>query len=369
MKLYVYGYFCCNLGDDLFLKILFSKYPHYQFYIPAGKEYKNIFESKKYNLNIIPDNFFVKILNKILRLAFNGFDLMDLFARYCDASILITGSIFQQKNTEIKAKKYFDWLPSNKNPLFIMGTNFGPYKTKEFEKEARNYFKNCKWISFRDQKSANIFKDLSNVNYAPDIVLGLNEYINKDTSEFREGNKTIVISVLNFKQKSEISNYSEAYQDFLINITSTFIKSGYKVKFMSFCKVEGDEIAIEEILTKFSLEQKKHISTYFYSGNIDESLQILRDASGYVATRFHCMILGWIFRKPVLPIIYNPKMHVVIDEYGFNGSFVTLDNLSTFDTSNISWMNAPLFEVKDLESDSKKHFIGLDEFFIKNSLK
>ena len=70
---------------------------------------------------------------------------------------------------------------------------------------------------------------------------------------------------------------------------------------MSFCKNEGDEQAIEEIISKCDKETKQHISKYYYKGNIKEALEELANSQIIVGGRFHANILGMLLKKAVIP--------------------------------------------------------------------
>ena len=64
----VSAYTLYNVGDDLFIQILCERSPAVHLYIVAPKDYKKIFNIQK-NLHIIPaDNFFYRIINKIITL-------------------------------------------------------------------------------------------------------------------------------------------------------------------------------------------------------------------------------------------------------------------------------------------------------------
>ena len=47
------------------------------------------------------------------------------------------------------------------------------------------------------------------------------------------------------------------------------------------------------------------------------------------------MILGWVFNKPVLPIVYSSKMTNVINDIEFNGLYIDFENLESIDTEEV----------------------------------
>lgn len=54
------------------------------------------------------------------------------------------------------------------------------------------------------------------------------------------------------KGKFAISQYAENYRRFMVKLAETYIQKGYKVKFVSFCKMQGDEQAILQITEAIS---------------------------------------------------------------------------------------------------------------------
>lgn len=80
-------------------------------------------------------------------------------------------------------------------------------------------------------------------------------------------------------------------------MTKKLINDGYKITYMSFCKAENDELAIEKILEKLDDKIKSDVETYYYRGNIRETLNVLNNANVIVGTRFHSIILGMLLNK------------------------------------------------------------------------
>src|SRR5690554_6271667 len=93
-KILVIGYASINLGDDLFFKILFEKFPDHKFYFLAKKEYDSVFEHQ--NLSIIDDSILYRFLWRYKRSL-----LFRILARKLDGCVIIGGSIFMEnRNSE-----------------------------------------------------------------------------------------------------------------------------------------------------------------------------------------------------------------------------------------------------------------------------
>ena len=128
---------------------------------------------------------------------------------------------------------------------------------------------------------------------------------------------------------------------------------------MSFCSFEGDEDAVDSILKL--VEGKERVEVYKYDGNIQEALSVIASCKIVIAARFHAMILGLLFDKTVIPMIYSDKTFNVINDIGFKGKYIRLEGLSYFDISNFSEADLNYkFDITNQIEDSRKQFKVLD---------
>lgn len=94
----------------------------------------------------------------------------------------------------------------------------------------------------------------------------------------------------------------------------------YEVDLISFCDKEGDDKGIRKILTCLSDEHHKcSIGVYRYNGDIEKILGLFARAEYIVASRFHAMIIGMLYGKPIFPICYGAKMIHYLEDIGFTG--------------------------------------------------
>lgn len=360
-KVMVYAYTRLNLGDDLFLKILFERYPKSIFVLFGPKKYKKVFSYK--NLIVIPsDNLILRGINFALKRINKRFSLSKFISKFCDASVQIGGSIFQQsENWETKIKYRKNLLNKNQ-PFYVLGANFGPFNDKEFFLECKNLISRYEDICFRDTYSYNLFKDLNNVRIADDIVFSL-----KYGSNLKDSYETIVISVIKPSYRSYLYGYDDAYYRKISDLSIKFIKKGFNVILMSFCKYEGDEEAAKEIVNKIPVEYKSYVKQYNYEGNLDESLDIIAKSSLVIGTRFHAMILGWVFNKPVVPIVYSEKMKKVMEDVDFKGIYANLKEIDFLEIDKVvlKSFEKNLIDVGKQRENSENHFKELDELLLK----
>jgi len=330
-KIMIMAYTYFNLGDDLFIKILIERYPRTKFYLFVPKRYRKVFPHSG-NLIIIPsESLILRGLNYIFRkFKIQNFCKM-LLLKDINATVEIGGSIFIQnqnwKNKIADRKMLLSYNQEGKN--FIIGANFGPYSTLDFVDNYTELFSYYEDICFRDELSHNLFKKMSNIRIASDVVFQLKH----DTPSKIENN--VIISVIEPSNRAELKDYGDLYYQKMKEISLAIIKSGREVVLMSFCKFEGDEVAIKEIMNIIPEEHKKQVNSYFYDNDLDEALEIIRKSSAVVATRFHAMILGWVYGKPVLPVVYSEKMTNVMEDAGYKGQYISFDNLDMMNSDDL----------------------------------
>lgn len=350
-----------NLGDDLFIKILCDRYPKSKFEIICNKKYSISFRCIK-NLKCYSyDSFIIKVINYIFR----KFGVDNFFRNYhenkSDVYITIGGSIFMQ-NSDWK-----EWLEqlskkiSNKKQAYILGANFGPYTDNEYVNCHRKLFELYTDICFRDKYSYNIFKELENVRMCPDIVFQIGK------NEIKASNNTLVISVIKPSERKALTQYDDIYYKKIIEICIKAIDLGLDINLMSFCKDEGDEEAIIKILNMIPHKYYKNIETYFYRGNIDEALNIISGCKAIIATRFHAMILGYAYNKPVFPIIYSDKMKNAINDIDSNIKYSNINNINKYSVDEIIKYinnNKQDINIDSIIKQSENHFLKLDKYLI-----
>ena len=207
-SVYVYGYFNLNIGDDLFLKILFERYPDTMFYVPIQDKdgYSELF-SKYQNAVLIHPSTTYKILRKSVGILFPSLyqkfkfkvDLISAKVNKFDNFISIGGSIFGEKNNNQKDYRPDFYNVTEKiNNRFFLGSNFGPFKTREFLSYYENLFSKATDVCFRDKESFELFNHLQNVRMAPDIVFSLNTLPVKGIAAL---NKTVGFSIVDPDRK------------------------------------------------------------------------------------------------------------------------------------------------------------------------
>lgn len=359
-KIMINAYTHFNIGDDLFIKILCERYPKSKFVLYAPSQYKLCFKDLK-NISFYPsDSIIVRGINYIFRKIKICGDFRQILANSCDATVQIGGSLFIQGDNWKERFEYAKTMINAKKPYFLLGANFGPYTDKEYFYKHKEIFKNFSDICFREKYSYNMFKDLSNVRMADDIIFQLHP---KDNNELEN---TIIISVIKPSTRKYLSNYNEIYYRKINEIAVYFLKREFNVTLVSFCEQEGDKEAVDII---FELIPEKFVSKvrrHYYTVNIEETIDLIARSSFVVASRFHAMIIGWVFKKPVFPIVYSDKMTNVMKDVGFKGTYTDFNDINDLKPEKVfECIRTNMIDVSIQVKNAEKHFEKLDQFLLK----
>lgn len=359
----VNGYFGVNFGDDLFFKILFERYPEVNFsfynnsYLQGlNEKYKEIY-SNYTNVEVKKYNKIRKVLEKL-----GSTSVLDKiqYNKY-DGTIFIGGSIFMEmqywKNSYAEKANIINYFYGQQKPIFIIGSNFGPIKTDEFKSKYCELFNKCTDICFRDKYSYNLFSKKTNIRLAPDVVFQLK------CKGIKKVKNTVGVSVINIKHKEALSIYEDNYNNKIKEIVEKLIILGKKITFFSFCKSEGDEEAIDNIVKLIDKKYNSSISIEKYSGNIDRFLEKFESMESIIGTRFHACILSQVFNQGLYPIIYSDKTYNVLKDIKLDNYYKYIKDINTLDVDEvISSITKNKINNRNIFEEAEKQFKGLDKY-------
>lgn len=337
MKIYVDAYLAKNLGDDLFINILTKRYPQHKFYaISKGEKGYNTKNFKVYS-----NTYIFKILKK--------FQWEKYLANHYDTVVTIGGSMFMERGDTNRD------FSMGKNKRYVLGINFGPYKTQEYYNNIYNMLSDVEDVCFRDKYSYNLFKELPNARQAADIVFSM------DTSNIKITNrKRAIISIISPKDKID-EKYEEKYEEKMLELITFLIKKEYEICLMSFCKNENDEEEIEKIYNQIPENQKKKVEKYYYNGNIEEALNTIADSQLVVGGRFHANIIGLCLGKSILPVLYSDKTLHVLEDMQINTPIIDIRKLENFNIESIKDEDLTRhYDIEKQKEDAQRHFEKLD---------
>lgn len=375
-KILLKFYSCGNLGDDLFVKIFSDYFNNCRINLIVNPRYFPICFGGhvKIHLFSILDAFIGKALSFIDRKSKTALILQE-FLNYCqckiqkkhDAAVWIGGSLFmggtQGSELEFQTEKCPEFainsnLQNNGNS-FIIGANLGPVYSPEYWDSIKAVFRRYNHVCLRDYSSYCMVKELSNVQYAPDVIFLTPKPKVSCTGE------SVVISVIDICRHTTDKVIISAYYGLLADAASYFADRNVPVTLVSFCEREGDEAAILKLLT--SIPDNANISTCFYKGDIDQILKLFAGASFIVGSRFHSVILGFLFEKPVFPIVYNCKTTHYLSDLQFGGKYATLKELPALSLDDLiyNYKNHIIVDCSEHIKYAENQFWGLRQYLKK----
>ena len=356
-KIFLYAYDKQNLGDDLFVRTISERYSSVQFFMWSDKDYQTSMQDIS-NLRVLDKN---SLLQKVLTLIKPslGAGRKAFYENRCDAVLYIGGSIFIEYDNWEMILTWWEYEAS-RHDMYVLGANFGPYKTEAYRAKMAAVFSKMKDICFRERYSQALFDEVNVARFAPDILFGYP--MPRKTGK----RKQVFVSVIDCCSEDHLLvEFEKSYIGFIVQLIKDAAQSSYDIILSSFCRKEGDEKGIDKILacaTQKSLAA--HISICNYTGN--NSAHVLQNISNselVVATRFHASVLGFAAGNPVLPVIYSDKTRHMLEECGFTGVSYDIRKPAELCFSDIinNLNNQKMAGCKILAEQSENHFIKLDE--------
>ena len=351
----IFAYCRCNAGDDLFIRTLLKRYPDQTFYLHTAPKYTQYLKQEpnlkvasnfSYTLSLLVGKLSKRLLRFLQNKRTAGFA----------AAVRIGGSVFIEKDGADH-----NYFPEKNKNFFIIGANFGPYRTKEFFDAKKEKIKASVDCCFRDRYSYELFSDLPQVRYAPDVLFGY------PFLPPRKNGEHIGVSVIDFNNHGKLSAYTAAYERGIKKICDYWVAQHRTVKLLCFCADEGDTSAAERVIA--SCNDPDQIETIVYSGDTESFLAEINNCEILYATRFHAMILGWAMYKTVVPVIYSEKQTNVIEDIGFEGIVWNISHGDPFSETMLSPQNNRMDEalIERTKIRAQEQFSGLDAFFGANS--
>ena len=358
-RVFLYAYDKINLGDDLFVSFITNRYPDINFYLWTEKQNKETFQNLK-NLKVIDKNSVIVCLLREIRASFEA-RYKAWWEKRCNASVYIGGSIFMEYRTW---KNQITWLnyQAEHYHFFVVGANFGPYKTEEYRRQLGTVFHKMEDVCFRDIYSLKKFEGNPKVRYAPDILFS---YSMPDVAVKEKQLFVSVVSCCNKDKEHNLRNEESNYIENMSKILKEYLKEGYHLVFSSFCREEGDEEEIRKIIDRLGHPNSKQIRMLNYDGtNRKQILYALAESEYIIGSRFHAIILAMTAGRPVLPIIYSDKTKNVLEDIGFKGVVFDLRSDKSWDyTQSRKNLDSVSFIVPEkIKKNSQDHFEKLDEF-------
>ncbi len=360
MKVFVDVYMAKNLGDDLFIDILSKKFPNTNFTLNYyGKGYDDFLS--RYN-NLKRSNYPVvyKVLNRLG--IYDYINDAKRISRQFDVLVFLGGSVFREesywKDVYAQRMKLVQEFRKQSKPVFILGANFGPYKTEEFYSNYYSLFSQCNDVCFRESYSKELFKDLECVRSSADIIFQTK--IPTTTNK----RKNIAYSIIDPSHKEGLADYRDEYIKAVVGSIKNVIDLGYTCTLMSFCKNEGDLKTCEEIFKSIPINLKSYVKILDYQGDIEPILKEISESQLIIASRFHANILGVVAQTNILPLIYSDKTLNVLKDIGFKDKILRIEECKEINNKEmiegLLTVHEQVSDLNDIKKNSLKHFSVLE---------
>lgn len=363
-RVFIHAFMAGNLGDDLMVRILCSRYPKVHFFVFADASYHTRYRDLK-NLTVFaPEDRKTRVLNQaVRRLAGREDGARKFLMKTSHAAVHIGGSVFVQHLDDWSGFYAMDeQLVRLSRTLFVVGANFGPYTDPGYREQYRQLFEGYRDICFRDSCSKKEFSQADNIRWAPDVVFQYKE-IPKVSAE-----RQVLFSVIDLTErggKYPVSQYREVYEKFMKDLAVVFLRQGYRVKFISFCRMQKDEEAARRIQKEIRKEVPFDTELICYDQNLEECMQAFAASEMIVGTRFHSIILGMCMEKKVLPVIYDYKTRNMLNDlFPYSGlEFGELEHLSAAQAAEQLKASEP-YRAEQAVREAQEQFAALDRFLL-----
>jgi colanic acid/amylovoran biosynthesis protein len=346
-----------NLGDDLLVKLLVSRYDT-EFALPrTASRSLSLHPGVTMIDRPMGSSLVDRVRSKLSIEPTRNHPELARAARERDALIHIGGSIFIEHERALPFwEREAEYYATLRRPYFIIDANFGPYRSAKFPDLIRRILGEAEDVCLRDVESYERFADLGNVRLAPDAGFTIQPTTSDTVAD-------AVISVMDLR-----STHGEAtansYERACAEAVRSLVDSGKSVCLMSFCQFQGDAAAAERIRSLAGAPRPlaSEVRIYEYSGDLDDAIGVLSNAGMIIGTRFHAIVIGLALGVPTLPIVYSRKTANMLNEIGYSGPIfdLTAGNLA-----------APLLEstpqalndVESIRTRAELQFAGTDAYF------
>ena len=299
-KIVISGYYGFNnFGDEAVLSVLINSLKN------SGLENITVFSKnpestrKTYDVN-----------------SCNSFDVAGLVLNILKSDVLISGGgSLLQDSTSVKSLIYYLFVIITalffRKKVIIFAQGIGPVKNRFLEKITFWALKKCRYVTVRDEKSRQLLKENG---IDSDLVSDPVWNIKLKTKYSHRG---VGIQLRKWDTLTEeffadlVKNVAEIYKDKII-----FIYALQESLDLDICN------RFEAELLKINPDLHTHVVTNRATFEIIKSFSHLDEL---IAMRYHACLVGLKYGIKVLPVIYDPKVEKLADEFNIQ-SRIYLDN-------------------------------------------
>jgi polysaccharide pyruvyl transferase WcaK-like protein len=379
-----------NLGDCLIGESLYSQVSSYfetQRYSYSGSYdvITNINDIKATNLNE-RKNFNGKVYDKLKEMNLTlpivlyrkfkktDYNLEPLQKKLSNVDTLVIGGgnmIFDKdrySNSALRFDSFVSLAKEKNKKVFAISIGIGPFQTERQEKNAILALNKCDYITFRDQKSYDIYakrtSELDNVFISIDPVFSL-PYKMKDKLTKTQ---TIGINIFNSKL---IDASNEDYRRLIrnyIKLIDTLIEN-LGVNVILFSTDLKDYSAVKDVQNHF--HGNTNVETREING-FTALLDLYQIIDILIASRMHSMIIAYTQRIPLVGLSWQPKVEAffeIIDSkdcvFNYNALGENLENIILMTRTKLDNLDKEKYEIEEKLIDIRKQRRVDEEILLK----
>lgn len=273
----------------------------------------------------------------------------DIESKIANVDLLVIGGgnmIFDLDKHSNSGEK-FDNLVSiakkNGTKVFAISLGIGPFYNERQEIKACEALKKCDYITFRDQKSYDIYaqhvKQLENVDISIDPVF----FLPLKAQTIKKERKSIGVNFLN---SNLINNNKKEYNNLIIEYTKLVerLRDELDVNVIMFSTDLSDYETIYQIYNQLSC--KDGIIVKDING-FNELIDFYGNISLLVAMRMHAMIIAYTQHIPVIGLSWQPKVEAFFDIIESKDSVFEYKEIQNSLDSIIALSNSKLINLRN----------------------
>ena len=219
---------------------------------------------------------------------------------------------------------YINVAKEANKPIFAISLGIGPFQNIYQERKAVDNLAKCNYITFRDNRSYEIFKthypEYKNVSVSPDPVFqlpfSLNDNIEKDSVGVNIINTDVFQN--NMNTNKVISDYISLINSLLEETKDNIIIFNTEAKDFSMCK---------EVYKKFEKNDRVKLVKIF---NYEDLIKVYSSLSLLIGTRMHSLITAYSQGIPIIGLSWQDKVDAMFELIEDTNSVYQLENLDRY---------------------------------------
>jgi polysaccharide pyruvyl transferase WcaK-like protein len=204
------------------------------------------------------------------------------------------------------------------------------------------------YVSVRDQSSADLIRKIGykgRLTVRPDMAFGFPvDALLPSPTLPGQGCRTVGVNIMSINEPrrargidvgdDDVSVF-QSYIARLVDVTARLLVLGYRVVLFS-SEFNHDLVVRREFLERFASVHPGLASSRLLNSGLDDTasdlLPIIASCDYVVATRFHSALFALLMDKPVVGLVYHPKMRDLLTSFGLADSAFDVE---TFDVGQV----------------------------------